>query len=307
MSSIKQLRRMGTARLLASPFLSKNGSYSLQEAILDVDVLLSNILKKNRATLVAHSDADASFVEQRFYNILEERYRGRNIAYILGEKEFFALSFYVDDSVLVPKADTELLVEKGIEAILERFKNSKEDEILNLNIMDAFSGSGCVGISVFASISSSINAHFTFLDISPRALEVSKKNVGRLLTEEKGANCSFLQHDATLSLPTYNGKKYDIIMANPPYVPQKMVSALLSDGRGEPVLALDGGEDGYAIFETFAKNAHDAMVQNGILLCEVGDGQAENVAKIFKTAGFSNCEAFKDLSSKYRVLSAKRD
>lgn len=305
MPTLKQLKKKAIEHLLQSPHLCENVFYSFQDASLDVDLLLSYLLKINRSSLIANLEKDASSIERSFLNLLEARYNGRSIAYIIEDKEFFSYSFYVNDSVLIPKADSELLVEKGIEAIEELFSQHKNDGEYEINVMDAFSGSGCIGLAVLLSIAPYISVHFTFLDISAEALKVSKINACKLLTKEMQEKCSFSLCDATIDLSLYNEKKYDLILANPPYVPSQMAFSLLSDGRGEPLLALDGGCDGYGIFESFARCAKVALIQNGILLSEVGDGQDANVVNIFRNAGFSNCKAFKDLNSTYRVVKAE--
>lgn len=322
--TLKHLREEAIVHLLSSPLLCKNAPYGRKEAMLDVDVLLCFLLEKTKAHLLAHLDADAIVIKDDFDKMLEKRYQGISIAYIIGEKEFFALNFYVNPSVLIPKSDTEVLVEASIQAVESLFCK-REWDADKLNILDVFSGSGCVGIAVVHSLLSqlekmqekkkavfnlvsrcSLNINCSFLDISRQAIDVSCINAKRLLPAFMQKQLSFFCQDATKGFLLNNGDKYDIIVANPPYISHKETEELLSDGRGEPCLALDGGADGFAFFSSLAQNGYDALKEGGILFCEVGDGQAEHVKQIFAHAGFEGIEFYKDLSQTYRVVQGEK-
>lgn len=297
MPSVNSLRKEGALRLLDSPFLSKNAPYTLHDATLDVDVLLSFLLKKNRALLIASLQEDASSIKDDFFTLVDVRFKGKATAYIIEEKEFYCLPFYVNENVLIPKSDTEILVELAINDITKTFAGKI------VNIMDVFTGSGCIAVSVAKNICSQVKATFTVIDICEKALSVAEKNAKKLLAEDIYRTFFFLQHDGTHAFPL-NANKYNVIMANPPYVPSKETLQLLSDGRGEPSLALDGGMDGYHFFYSLAKNAHIALETGGMLFCEVGDGQAKSVSKIFMDAGFTSCTSYPDLSGVDRVIKA---
>ena len=351
--TLKSLREKAIKHLLASPFLCRNAPYGRNDAMLDVDILLSFLLKKTRAYVLAHLDEKALNIKENFDNLLEMRYHGTSIAYIIQEKEFFSLSFYVNRSVLIPKADTEILVEASLETISALLCKNKLNErsssisyekdaenIRNLNMLDVFSGSGCVGIATVHSLLGKMKntnrtccIHCNFLDISSDAIAVSQINVAKLfpvvhisqqgivqhdmprsamqktiLAPSIQTQFSFFCQDARQSFPLDRGEnKYDCIMANPPYVPQNKTYELLSDGRDEPHLALDGGTDGFAFFASLAKNAHNALKEGGFLLCEVGDGQAEHVRQIFAQAGFACVESYKDISHTERVVKGKKN
>lgn len=309
--TLKHLREEAIEHLLSSPFLCKNVAYERINAVLDVDVLLCFLLKKSKAYLLAHLD-EYAFEINNFYKMLEMRYCGTSIAYIIGEKEFYGLKFSVNPSVLIPKSDTETLVEVSIKAIEDLLYKRRIGECIGeyeLNILDVFSGSGCVGIATVHSLLSKLKddncifcIHCSFLDVSSEAIEVSRFNAKKLLPDFIQTHLSFFCQDARQRFPLKDGKKYDVIMANPPYVSQKDTGELLSDGRSEPALALDGGADGFAFFASLAKNAREALKDGGTLFCEVGDGQAEEVLELFAKTGFVNTKSYYDLSQKKRVV-----
>ena len=308
MSTIKEIRKKAVSYLLASPFLKKNRCYTLKDASLDVDLIFSHILKTTRTHLITSLDDEINEkIISKAECLFKLRYNGLSLAYIMEEKEFYGLSFYVNQDVLIPKADTELLVEKGILAINELKGDATgvalEGREKPLNILDVFSGSGCIAISIAMSFFSSYH-YYTLIDISQKALNVAKQNAKKHLSSLD--YISFCEHDALQPFPLKNGKKYDLILANPPYVPTKDVLELLSDGRAEPRLALDGGEDGLAFYHALAKHSFDSLSEKGILLSEIGDGQSEDVVAIFKNAGFSLCVEHKDLSGEKRVVEARK-
>lgn len=306
MPKISEIRKKAIKCLICSPFLKKNRCYTLQDASLDVDLILSYVLKTTRAHLIAslggEIDYDMLSKAEHFFKLRES---GLSLAYIIEEKEFYGLPFYVNEDVLIPKADTELLVEKGIQAINELTHHSSGDfqEQKELNILDVFTGSGCVAISI-ASFFSYSSHHYTLIDISEKALNIAKKNAKNLIGVID--NFLFLKHDALKAFPLNNEKRYDLILANPPYIPHDDVMNLLSDGRAEPQLALDGGKDGLFFYLFLAKHSFASLNENGILLSEIGDGQADDVISIFHNVGFQYCLCYEDMSGEKRVVEARK-
>lgn len=306
MPKISDVRKKAVHEFLSSPFLKKNRCYTLKDAFLDVDLILSYVLKTTRSHLIAMVDDEISAeILPELERLFKLRFDGLTLAYIIGEKEFYGLLFYVNEDVLIPKADTELLVEKGIQAIteLENDVCNKSKKQKELNILDIFTGSGCVAISI-ASFFLSSHHNYTLIDISEKALNVAKRNAKKLIGNL--GNFSFLQHDALKPFPLTNAKKYDVILANPPYIPHKDVLNLLSDGRSEPSLALDGGEDGLCFYQVLARHSFASLNDDGILLSEIGDGQAEFVSSIFQNEGFQYCICYEDLSRERRVVEARK-
>lgn len=306
MLKINEVRKKAIKSLTFSPFLKKNRCYTLNDACLDVDLILSHVLGTTRAHLIASLNDEINVeILPELEHLFKLRFDGLSIAYIIGKKEFYGLSFYVNENVLIPKADTELLVEKGIQAIneLDYCVCNKSKKQKELNILDVFTGSGCVAISIAFFLSSS-NNHYTLIDISEKALNVAKKNAEKLIG--KMNNFSFLQHDALNPFPLNNEKKYDLILANPPYIAHNEVVNLLSDGRAEPNIALDGGEDGLYFYQALANHSFASLNENGIILSEIGDGQSDDVISIFQNSGFKYCFCYEDLSGEKRVIQAKK-
>jgi len=305
MQCLEDIRNLAVESLLQSTYLKKNVEYKKQDARLDADILLAFLLSINRSHLLAILNEDGSHIKNDFEKLIEKRKQGLSIAYIIGKKEFYGLEFYVNPSILIPKSDTEILVEKAILRVQSLWNEKKDEESKQkIRILDVFSGSGCIAIAIAKNVQNMGIVHYTLIDISNDALLIAKKNACALLPKNVWEQFSFLHQDARKSFIQNKMAKYDIIVANPPYVPTQCAKKLLSDGRGEPMLALNGGESGLCFFASLAHNALLSLSKDGVLFSEIGDGQADEVAKIFKDAGFAKVNIHKDLSGKDRVLEA---
>ncbi len=344
-TTVKEARSYAKNKFLASQLLTKN-DYNENSAFLDADILLSHILKKNRAWILSHFDEDFSAHTENFLKLVEERKNGLPIAYITGVKEFYGRNFFVNPSVLIPKPDTEILVQEALYEVKIRLfsilafneidkissdssSDTDSDCLLNFineetSILDICTGSGCIGISLLAELSSVLRStdnlesflpriNLVLADISSEALSICKKNAHSLLTsdilnnvfiKELDLRCDdfALNDDVSCTEKTKKITKYDIITANPPYVPTKMTDSLLADGRSEPRLALDGGVDGLELIPALAGKIKQALSENGSAFVEVGEYHAEKATEIFKNAGFSNVDIIKDLNGMPRVL-----
>ena len=193
---------------------------------------LQSVLKCTKTYLFSHDDYILTEKEKsEIFKMFEKRKTGLPVAYITGHKEFYNLDFYVNPHVLIPKPDTELLVEKALEYI-------KENNFTN--ILDLCTGSGCIAVSVLKNLNNKII--MTASDISENALKVAQINSRQLLTEEENKRIRFIHADlfTPLSESVFFSENYDMIISNPPYVPKDITSQLLLDGRNEPRLALDG-------------------------------------------------------------------
>ncbi len=330
-TTIKEARNYAKDKFLASQFLNKNelnNDYSETLAFLDADILISQLLKKNRAWILAHYDADFSAHHEEFLELVEKRVSGLPIAYITGVKEFFGREFCVSPEVLIPKPDTEILVEEALQALKLRlfsvFAFNEIDKILfdtdsdgdsnftneEISVLDICTGSGCIGLSLLAELYSVLektdelkkilpSIKLVLGDISDSALEICKKNAEKLLSKESLEQISIRKIDL---VNDSFGASYDIITANPPYVPTKLSEQLLEDGRSEPMLALDGGEDGLALIPSLAKRIKKSLKPKGTAFVEVGEYHAQKAGEIFKNAGFSKVQIIKDLNNKDRLL-----
>lgn len=312
---------IGEARKEAISVLKK--SRATATCMLDTDVLFSHILKKEKAFLISHRDERVSFFTlQKLKRAVAKRSRGIPVAYITQRKEFFALDFFVNRNVLIPKPDTELLVEVACNFLKEKLSNNekKKAQFLSENerkacadffganeikILDLCTGSGCVGIA----LSKNILALFpekkialTLSDISSGALSVAKKNVKSLLFDflkEKKISADFARSDLFSKL---GDKRFHLIVSNPPYVPTDEACELLKDGRGEPLSALDGkSSDGFAILEKIITSAHDHLFAGGALALESGEYNACKTQRALCRHHFSHVRLFYDLAKMPRV------
>ena len=287
-------RNWGTKRLSESATASPS---------LDAMLLLAFVLETSKNDLFVHdSDMVPDSKADAFKKFIERRLKGEPIAYITGLKAFWKHDFYVDPSVLIPKPDTEMLVEKAVQ-ILRQKKEKKE-----LCIADVCTGSGCIAVSVYSELmellsSDEYDIKFFATDISDKALSVAKKNADSILGS--GHKLSFLKGDL-LEPILHTGLQFDLIMSNPPYVPSKIVTELLQDGRNEPELALDGGEDGLKLIRQMIPQVWNALAKNGILLVETGEYNADETRTLLKKQGFVNISTDTDLGGQQRLTIAEK-
>jgi release factor glutamine methyltransferase len=274
--------------------------------------------EKNSATILSYNKHAFSVVgvednyiliqESNFLEAIKKRQTGLPIAYITGHKEFYGYDFFVTPDVLIPKPDTEILVEKTLEVIWNNsfYKNN------DFFFTDVCTGSGCVGISIALQIIEKTNScpKVFLTDISPKALEIAKKNVNHLIPKEFQNQFSFLQGD--LLTVFENKTNHNLIVSNPPYIPSYMVDELLMDGRNEPRLALDGDfdsainkkcdEEGLAIIKRLIEQSKKILLPNGTLILETGEYNAKKTAQIAKEMGFNSTQIYKDLAEQLRVV-----
>jgi release factor glutamine methyltransferase len=255
---------------------------------LDAEVLLANALGTDRVRLVIESDRELAPAELGLYRtLIERRRRGEPVAYILGRREFFGLDFVVDRRALVPRPDTETLVEVALERTRTRSQYGRA--------LDLCTGSGCVAVA-FAKARPTWRV--TATDISTDALSLAWENARR-------AGVAF-------SLATVAGdlfaaveiERFELVVANPPYIPSGDIAGLDVDVRDfEPRQALDGGADGLALVRAVVASAPGHLVPGGVLAVEVGFDQAPRARALFEAAGFSSIESRRDYGGHERVVS----
>ena len=313
MFTVADARRCAVDLFMQSAILKTQLRSSL---MLDADVLLQHFLNKPRAWLFAHDDADISSIRKAFCAAVEQRCTGLPIAYITGEKDFWGLPFHVSPDVLIPKPDTELLVERSLAIIREKAAALLPEQ--NLFILDPCTGSGCVAISILHTLEAENIRNLCCIaaDISPAALAIARLNAERLLSAETQTRLHIIEGDMhalpetiarfeeSLSSSSLISKpiRFDLIAANPPYVPSTLTQELLKDGRNEPALALDGGSDGLDFIRILTNNTCTVLNRNGVLLSEVGEYHAQAASKLFETAGFSDVRIHQDLTSQDRLI-----
>jgi release factor glutamine methyltransferase len=244
--------------------------------------------------LLAHDETELTEEQlATFYAAAEKRQQGLPVAYITGKKEFFGLEFYVTPDVLIPKPDTELLVEKALELI------KTLPDASAIEIADICCGSGCIAIAVLANTNR--NIHFVATDISEAALTVARKNAERLLPSAKLAALTFVKADLLEGV----SNMFDIMLANPPYVPSTIAQELLRDGRSEPLLALDGGKDGLDCIRKLIPQTAEHLATGGYLLLECGEYNIAQAKKYLEEHGFTDIVEYTDLGSQLRLLQGK--
>lgn len=269
---------------------------------LDVDVLLQFFLNLDKThLLMSRDEIIAGDILRKLNSAVEQRKNGLPVAYITGHKEFFGLDFAVSPAVLIPKPDTELLVELAVNSI-ESITSEKK-----IRVLDMCTGSGCVGISLFKTLSSGVQIELTLADISTDALNIAQNNAKRLL----GSDTQNIQFIQTNLFQNISGS-FDMIVTNPPYVPHNEAVELLQDGRSEPLLALDGDvnsdtswngqNDGLSVIKRLVVQAKDHLADGGLLLMETGEYNARATADFFAQNGFTGVIIEKDLNALLRVV-----
>ena len=253
---------------------------------LDSEILLSKTLNKTRENILINLDQKINEKNiSVFKEYLQRRSNNEPIAYILEEKEFWSKKFYINKGTLIPRPETELLVEK----ILKIYEKKK------ISILDIGTGSGCIIISLLSSLK---NSNGIGIDISKNAILNAKKNA---LKYKLSNRVRFLNK----SFKNIFSKKFDLIVSNPPYIDRKDIKNLSDDiKRYEPRLALDGGKDGLDLIKKVIYKSKNILKINGMLALEIGNGQIKKVSKIFIDNNFKIKHVIKDYKNNVRCVFA---
>lgn len=255
-------------------------------------------MKMSTTSLLAHPETPLGTQEKPFFDAITLRQKGMPIAYITGTKEFWGLPFKVNPSVLIPKPDTETLVERAI-SIISTYEATGE----KVRVLDVCTGSGCVAIALKHSCP---NIEITATDISSAALCVARENAATLLNSHIKNDKSPIKFvEADLHSGFTDFMPFHLIVSNPPYVPSKIARELLLDGRNEPLLALDGGDDGLDLVRVLAQNAKSALVSGGTFLVETGEYNAKAASDYVTKSGFVDIVIHTDLEGQDRVIEGK--
>lgn len=259
---------------------------------LDVELLLGKVLGLDRIGLVLDPSRPLAKPELAGYRELHQRRRaGEPVAYLLGVREFYGRAFRVDRRVLIPRPDTESLVEVGLERTRARS--------LSARVLDLCTGSGCVAVSLARERPTT---RVMGADISSDALAVAAENALRL-----GAiNCGFVVSDLFAAF-TSGRDRFELITANPPYIPEGQLPSLDVDIRAyEPKLALTGGADGLEVVRRIVAEAPRLLAEHGVLAVEIGWDQGEPVRALFAAGGYQAIETRRDYGGNERVVSGER-
>ena len=270
----------------ATEILTENG---VADARRQAASLLVLALRKDRTFLIAHSDYELSAAEEnRFREFLERRARGEPFQYIAGRQEFYGLDFALTPDVLIPRSETELLVETAIEILREK----SAPQFCEVGV-----GSGCISVSILHALRA---ARAVGLDISENALRVAVGNA------ERNNVAGRLKLEISNVFEILGGERFDLIVSNPPYISAEDFKDLQREVRDfEPSLALTDGEDGLTIIEKIVGDAPKFLKPDSFLLLEIGFGQASRVRAMFAPRVWKNVEILPDLQNIPRVVKAR--
>lgn len=262
----------------------------IDTAELDARLFAEAAFEMDRLELVNREREDVPAKQLKTLEALAaRRLKGEPVVRILGEKEFWGLSFKLNAATLVPRPETELLVERGLEVIgaLDRPR-----------ILDLGTGTGCIPISLLTEYS---DVTAVAVDLSAEALEMARFNANR-----HGVGSRFTTLKGSWFGPLEPGERFDLITSNPPYIESAVISGLMPEVREhDPRLALDGGPDGLAAYRAIAAEAGLFLKAEGVLLLEIGSSQGHTVSDILVGAGFAEVEVVPDLAGLDRMVVAR--
>ena len=260
--------------------------------LLDSILVLCKLLNVDKSYIYTYGDQEVSIdIVDNFLELMEKRSLGYPIQYILGEKEFMGLDFYLEEGVLVPRGDTEILVEYVIKYIDENYGDKK------INVLDIGIGSGAISLSIANYCK---NVEVLGIDISRTAIKVANINKERFNL----SNASFYEGDLFQALEGLNMEEgFNIIVSNPPYISKKDIEELDVQVKDfEPRLALDGGLDGLDFYRRISLESKEFLVAGGLLIYEIGYDQGDLVRDILIKEGFKDVSIIKDLQGHNRVV-----
>ena len=274
--SVQEALNSATHMLTASP-----------ERSLEASLLLAHVLGISRAQLLARSEQPLSKSQAEvFFDMIRRRRAGEPVAYLVGHREFWSLDLVVNEHTLIPRPETELLVEMALECIPPRSE---------LHILDLGTGSGAIALAV---ASERPRCRVVATDLCPRALNVARGNAERLQI----TNVAFRQGAWFAPVPD---QSFDIIVSNPPYVAQNDPHLQVGDLRAEPDLALVAGPGGMEMITTIVREAPQHLRQGGWLLLEHGYDQATSVAALLREANYIHIQTRRDLAGQERITTGQ--
>ncbi|WP_195988694.1 peptide chain release factor N(5)-glutamine methyltransferase [Clostridium sp. D53t1_180928_C8] len=270
-----------------------DGNKILKEAnietyILDTQLLLGRVLGKDKLYLIMNKEEEVSkFKEREFYRLINKRKEKMPIKYILKIAEFMGLDFHVEEGVLIPRGDTEILVEETLKII---------DKDKEYDICDLCCGSGAIGISI-AHLRE--NTKVDLIDYYDVPEKVTKRNI---IKHHLASRAKFIKSDL-LNEVIIQEKKYDVVVSNPPYIKEEVIDTLMDDVKKyEPHTALSGGDDGLYFYKKIVDDSDKILKENGVLAFEIGHDQGKEVSDLMIEKGYRNVKIVKDLAGHDRVV-----
>lgn len=254
---------------------------NIEEPINSARRILAYTLDVTKEYLIINNEKELSDKQEKRYNAnIHKIILGEPIQYIIGKQEFMGIEFIVDSNVLIPQPDTEILVEKVIELIKSKGKTK---------VLDLCTGSGAIAVSITKYVP---EAEVVATDISAEALKVAKQN-------DRENKIELIKSDLFENIH----EKFDIIVSNPPYIKTEEIKHLSKQVQNEPLLALNGGQDGLYFYRKIIKEAHNFLNKNGYLCLEIGEDQKAQVVEIIQDSNYySNIKTYKDLANNDRVV-----
>ena len=271
-------------------FLKENG---IEDSSIIIKELLCFLLQVDKVYLITHSNEEMD--KEVYIKVVQNTKKivgGKPIQYITNNQEFMKMNFYVDENVLIPQPDTEILVYEVLK-ICKEYSNG-------VNILDLCTGSGAIAVSLDRILRKNcVDAKICASDISKQALKIARKN-----SENNNANVKIIESDL---LENIEYKKFDIIVSNPPYIRTDEIKNLSKQVKEEPYIALNGGIDGLHFYRKIIKEAKGYIKNNGYLCLEIGYNQMESVLGIFKeNKEYKNLMQVKDWSGNDRCIIAQK-
>ena len=258
----------------------------IEEAALDARLLLEAVCGTDRNDLLVHGEQQvAPEAEEKYLNWIRQRAEHIPLQQLTGEQDFMGLTFSVNEHVLIPRQDTEILVEEVLKELHD-----------GMRVLDMCTGSGCILLSL---LHYSNDCEGLGVDLSAEALEVAGRNVLKVLTPEKAEHAHFLQSDLFEKVEG----KFEIIVSNPPYIASAEVEKLMPEVRDhEPRMALDGTEDGLYFYRRIIEEAGKHLVSSGMLFFEIGYDQGQAVSELMRTEGYCEVQVVQDYAGLDRVV-----
>lgn len=258
----------------------------IEEAALDARLLLETVCGTDRNDLLVHGEQPvAPEAEEKYLNWIRQRAEHIPLQQLTGEQGFMGLTFNVNEHVLIPRQDTEILVEEVLKELHD-----------GMRVLDMCTGSGCILLSL---LHYSNDCEGLGVDLSAEALEVAGRNVLKVLTPEKAEHAHFLQSDLFEKVEG----KFEIIVSNPPYIASAEVEKLMPEVRDhEPRMALDGTEDGLYFYRRIIEEAGKYLVSSGMLFFEIGYDQGQAVSELMRTEGYREVQVVQDYAGLDRVV-----
>ena len=258
----------------------------IEEAALDARLLLEAVCGTDRNDLLVHGEQPvAPEAEEKYLNWIRQRAEHIPLQQLTGEQGFMGLTFSVNEHVLIPRQDTEILVEEVLKELHD-----------GMRVLDMCTGSGCILLSL---LHYSNDCEGLGVDLSAEALEVAGRNVLKVLTPEKAEHAHFLQSDLFEKVEG----KFEIIVSNPPYIASAEVEKLMPEVRDhDPRMALDGTEDGLYFYRRIIEEAGKHLVSSGMLFFEIGYDQGQAVSELMRTEGYCEVQVVQDYAGLDRVV-----